>query len=71
MSCGTKDISCTNTHHDVTDLVNRGMVKNKKPEYLGGGTQLSYETKEFLICASEHILRSYGFVEKVTFKKSI
>ena len=37
MSCGSKDIksklhpvSCNNTHHDVTDLVNHGMVKNKK-----------------------------------------
>ena len=23
-------VSCTNTHHDVTDLVNHGMVKNTK-----------------------------------------
>ena len=36
MSSGSKDIfkmhhvSCTNTHHDMTDLVNRGMVKNEK-----------------------------------------
>ena len=34
MSAGAKDIfknesvSCTNTHHDVTDLVNHAMVKN-------------------------------------------
>ena len=35
--CGSKDIFknapyliCTNTHHDVTDLVNHGMVKNTK-----------------------------------------
>ena len=27
--------SCTNTHHDVTDLVNHGMVKI---EYLENGT---------------------------------
>ena len=34
-SCGSKDIfknvylvSCTNTHRDVTDSVNHGMVKN-------------------------------------------
>ena len=27
-------VSCANTHHDVTDLVNHGMVKNtKKLEY--------------------------------------
>ena len=34
MSCGLKDIfknvSCTNIHHDITDLVNHGMVKNTK-----------------------------------------
>ena len=36
MSCGSKDIfknapvSSNNTIHDVTDLVNHGMVKNKK-----------------------------------------
>ena len=23
-------VSCTNTHHDVTDLVNHGMVKHSK-----------------------------------------
>ena len=23
-------VSCTNTHHDVIDLTNHGMVKNKK-----------------------------------------
>ena len=23
-------VSCTDTHHDVTDLVNHGMVKNTK-----------------------------------------
>ena len=34
MSGGSKDIlknapcPCTNTHHDVTDLVNHGIVKN-------------------------------------------
>ena len=36
MICGSKDIfemhlvSCTNTHRDVTDLVNHEMVKNTK-----------------------------------------
>ena len=29
MSC-VHPVSCTNTHHDVTDLVNHGMVKNTK-----------------------------------------
>ena len=27
-------VSCTNTRHDVTDLVNHGIVKNEKYEYL-------------------------------------
>ena len=31
-------ISCTKTPHDVTDLVNHGMAKNKKIEYLENGT---------------------------------
>ena len=32
MSCGSKEhfVSCTNTHHDVTDFVNLGIVKNTK-----------------------------------------
>ena len=34
MGCGSKDIvnlvSCTNTHHDVTDLLSYRMVKNTK-----------------------------------------
>ena len=31
-------VSCTNTHHDVTDLVNHGMAKMQKLEYLEIGT---------------------------------
>ena len=27
-------VSCTNTHHDIIDLVNPGMVKMLKLEYL-------------------------------------
>ena len=32
MCCGSKTqpVSCTNIHHDVTDLANYGMVKNIK-----------------------------------------
>ena len=30
--------SCTNTHHDVTDLLNHRMAKNTKLEYLENGT---------------------------------
>ena len=45
----------SNTHHDVTGLVNHGMTKIKthKPIYLENGTQFSYEIKKFLTCASD------------------
>ena len=45
-------VSCTYLHHDVTDLVNHGMVQKQKLEHLENGTQLFYETKTFLTCAS-------------------
>ena len=31
-------ISCTNTHYDVTDLVNHGMAKIRKLEHLENRT---------------------------------
>ena len=31
-------VSCTNIHHYVTDLVNRGWLKIQKIEYLENGT---------------------------------
>ena len=38
--------SCNNTHHDVTDLINHGIVKNiRKLEYLENRTKLFYKTK--------------------------
>ena len=57
-------VLCTNAHHDVTDLVNHGMVKNTK-------TWISRERNiTFLwnMCLRWHILRSYRFVVEVTFK---
>ena len=61
-------VSCTNTHHDITDLLNYGMVKNTK-------TWISWEWhKTFLwnkkilnLCLRWHIFRSYCFVAEVTF----
>ena len=44
-------VSCTNTHRDITDLVNHGMVKDKKLEYFENGTQFFYKIKKFLIFA--------------------
>ena len=62
-------VSCTNTHRDVAYLVNHGMIKNTK-------TWMSWEqniiflwNKEIInLCLRSHILRSYCFVAKVTFK---
>ena len=28
-------VSCSNTDHDITDLVNHGLVKNTKTEHKG------------------------------------
>ena len=61
-------VSCTNTHRDVTDSLNHGMVKNTK-------TWISWEqniiflwNKKILnLCCRWHILRSYHLVAEVTF----
>ena len=62
-------VSCTNTHHDVTDLVNHGIVKNTK-------TWISWKLKLFFLrnkkilnfCLRWHIFRCYRFLAEVTFK---
>ena len=62
-------ISCTNTHRDVTDLVNHGMVKNTK-------TWISWERNIIFLRYKKllnlrfrwHILKSYRFVAEVTFR---
>ena len=62
-------VSCTNTHHDVTDLLNHGMAKITK-------TWISWERnitflrnkKTLNLCLRWHILRSYHFVPEVTFE---
>ena len=41
-------ISCTNTHHDVTDLANHEMIKNKKLEYLEKGNITFQRNKRIL-----------------------
>ena len=48
-------VSCTNTHHHaVTDLVTQGMAKKiQKREYLENRTELFYEIKKPLTCASD------------------
>ena len=62
-------VSCTDIHHDVTDLVNHGMLKNTK-------TRISWEwnitfqqnKKTVSLCLKWHILRNYCFVLELTFK---
>ena len=52
-------VSCTNTHHDVTDLV---WLKIQKFECLEDGTYFFYEIKKFLTCASDDT-----FLEAIVF----
>ena len=61
--------SCTNTHHDVTDLVNHAMVKNMKTWISWERNIIYLPNKKILnLCFRWHILRSYHFVAEVTFK---
>ena len=64
-------ISCTNTHRDVTDLVNHGMVKNTKTWISWERNIIFLRNKKILnLCFRWHILRSYRFVAELTFKQS-
>ena len=59
--------SCTNTHRDVTDLVNPGMVKNTK-------TRISWERNIIFLrnrIDRWHILKSYCFVAEVTLTRTL
>ena len=75
MSCGSKDnskmhlVSCTNTHRHITDMVNHGMVKNKKTWISWEWNIIFLQNKKVLnLCFRWHISRSYSFVAQVTFK---
>ena len=57
-------VSCTNTHRDVTYLVNCEIVKNIKTWISG---KLFYRIKIFNLCPRWYLLRSYHFVEDFTF----
>ena len=62
-------ISCTNTHHDVCDLVNHGIVKNTKTWISCERNLIFLRNKKTLnLCFRWNILRSYRFVAEVTFK---
>ena len=61
-------VSCTNTHCDVTDLVNHGMVKNTKAWVSWEWKIIFLWNKKILnLCFRWHTLRSYHFVAEVTF----
>ena len=59
---------CTNTHHDVTDLVNHGIVKNTET-WTSWEWNITYlwNKKILNLCLRYHILRSCCFVVEVTF----
>ena len=46
-------VSCTNTHHDVRDLVNDGIVENSKTSKFLELNIVFYEMKKLLTCASD------------------
>ena len=62
-------VSCTNSYHDVTDLLNHGMVKNTK-NWISWEQNITFlgNKKNCNLYLRWHILRSYHFVADVTFK---
>ena len=63
-------VSCTNTHRDVTDLVNPEMVKNTKTWISSERNIIVPRNKKiFNLCFRWHILRSYCLVAEVTFNR--
>ena len=65
-------VSCTNTHHGFTDLVNHRMFTNTK-KWISWERDLTFLQNKnvFNLCLRWHILREYGFVVDVTFKSMI
>ena len=61
-------VSCNNTRHNVTDLVNNGMVKNTKTSITWEWNITFLRNKKNLnLCFRWHILTSYDLVVEVTF----
>ena len=64
-------VSCTNTHHDVTDLINCEIIENTKTWKSWERNITFLRNKKSLKPTSNdtfHILRSYCFVAEVTLK---
>ena len=65
-------VSCTNTHHDITVLVNHGKIKNAKTCVSWEWNIIFLWIKKILdLCHRWHILRSYHFVAEVAFNKQL
>ena len=60
-------VFCNNTHHDVTDFVNHGMIKNTKTWILKMEHKFSINENIFNLRLRWHSL-SYYFVAEVTLK---
>ena len=65
-------VSCTNTHHDVTNLVKDRMVKNIQSR-ISRERNITFLSNKKIpnLCLRWHILRIYGFVAKVIFKQVV
>ena len=64
-----QSVSCSNIHHDVTVLVNHGIIKNIKTWMSWRWNITFLQNKKILnLCHRCHILKSYRFVAEVTFK---
>ena len=62
----------TNIHHDVTDLLNHGIVKNTKTWISWKQNIIFLQNKKILnLCFRWYILRIYHFLAEVTFKVAI
>ena len=60
-------VSCTNTHHDIKDLVNHEMVKNEKTLiYWERNITFIQNKKVYNPCLRWHILASCHFVTEIT-----
>ena len=64
-------VSCTDTHHEVTDLVNHRIVENTKTWISWEWNITFLQNKKILnLCLKWHILRDYHFAAEVTFKQT-
>ena len=62
-------VSCSNTHHEVTHMVNHGKVENTKTWTSWEGNITFLPNKKIVnVCLRLHILRTYYFLVYASFK---